>query len=178
MNISGKIRSLCEEAESELRETFSDIDRVSGVLTEHVLDCFRKHCVSESLFAPSTGYGYGDRGRDEADGIAADIFRAEAGFIRPSILSGTHAITVALFGILRPGDVMLSVTGRPYDTLLDVIGIGDGAPGEGSLRDWGVLYDSVDLLPDGSIDIAGLREKMESYGNRLKMVYVQRSRGY
>ena len=136
MQISDKTRRLCEQAELELAGIFSGIDRISGLNTEHVLDCFREHCVSESLFAPSTGYGYGDRGRDETDSLVADIFRAESGFVRPSILSGTHALTVALFGVLRPGDVMLCITGKPYDTLLDVIGIVDGPAGEGSLRDW------------------------------------------
>ena len=104
MQISDKTRRLCEQAELELAGIFSGIDRISGLNTEHVLDCFREHCVSESMFAPSTGYGYGDRGRDEAGAIIAGIFRTEAGFVRPSILSGTHALTVALFGILRPGD--------------------------------------------------------------------------
>jgi cystathionine beta-lyase family protein involved in aluminum resistance len=178
MQISDKTRRLCEQAELELAGIFSGIDRISGLNTEHVLDCFREHCVSESMFAPSTGYGYGDRGRDETDSLVADIFRAESGFVRPSILSGTHALTVALFGVLRPGDVMLCITGKPYDTLLDVIGIGDGPAGEGSLRDWGVGYDCLELLEDGSIDTAGLREKIRLYGSRLRMVYVQRSRGY
>lgn len=173
-------------AERDMAEIFADIDNIARVNTEHVLDCFAECEVSESLFAPSTGYGYGDRGRDVADRLAAKIFRAENGFIRPSLMSGTHTITVALFGVLRPGDVMLSVTGTPYDTLLDVIGIGESEAG-GSLREWGVQFDKIELINDKtesgraaaqSIDLAALRGKMEAYGERLKMVYVQRSRGY
>ena len=104
--------------------------------------------------SPSTGYGSGDRGRDALDKLAAEVFRAEAGFIRPSLLSGTHTLAVALYGILRPGDIMLSVTGRPYDTLTKVLGLdqtGDEKPqisSEGSLRDLGVDYRQLELLPD------------------------------
>lgn len=181
-----------------MREVFRRIDRIARTNTEHVLDCFREAQVSESLFAPTTGYGYGDVGRDRIDGLAAAVFRAPAGFMRPSLLSGTHTLTVMLFGVLRPGDVMLSVTGVPYDTILPVIGIDErGEPGEpqesdkpsgigiseGSLRDWGVEFRSVPLRGDGAgkagpVDLEAVRRAMEEAGDRLKMVYVQRSRGY
>lgn len=173
---------------------FEKISETARINTEHVLDVFRECEVSESLFTPSTGYGYGDRGRDTIDMLAAKIFRAESGFMRSSLLSGTHTLTVGLFGILRPGDVMLSVSGVPYDTLLDVIGIdADGNPldksspdapsSEGSLADYGVTFDKVELLPnafdaDEPIDCDGIREKFREYGSRIKMVYIQRSRGY
>ncbi|MBR5680349.1 MAG: methionine gamma-lyase family protein, partial [Clostridia bacterium] len=144
MHISSSIREKTARAEEILAPIFSDIDRIARENTEHVLDCFREAQVSEALFAPSTGYGYGDVGRDRIDALAAAVFRAPAGFMRPSLLSGTHTLTVALFGILRPGDTMLSISGVPYDTILPVIGIdADGSPtpdGEGSLADWGVAF--------------------------------------
>ncbi len=177
MQISNTIRALGERAERDMAELFYDIDRIARVNTERVLDCFREAEVSESLFAPSTGYGYGDRGRDVIDALAAKVFGADSGFMRPQLISGTHTITVALFGLLRPGDVMLSLTGIPYDTLLGVIGI-DGEPGCGSLKDFGVDFDPIHLKEDGTMDFAGLREKLELYGSRVKMVHLQRSKGY
>lgn len=185
MKISEKIRNLAKTAEYEMRDIYASIDEISRENTEHVLDCLRECQVSESLFTPSTGYGYGDVGRDRIDELAAKVFRAEAGFMRPSLLSGTHTLTVALFGILRPGDIMLSITGTPYDTLLDVIGIGsaenDGPIStEGSLIDFGVRFEKVDLCDNASqpIDLDGVREAMKKFGSQVKMVYVQRSRGY
>ena len=180
MQISEKIRALAIEAEREMADIFADIDNISRINTEHVLDCFAECEVSESLFTGSTGYGYGDRGRDVIDTLSAKVFRAPAGFMRPSLLSGTHTLTVALFGVLRPGDVMFSATGTPYDTLLDVIGIGSSPKGEGSLIDFGVTFDKCELTADKTqpIDFSGIRAAMEKYGERLKMVYVQRSKGY
>ncbi|MGN1345963.1 MAG: aminotransferase class I/II-fold pyridoxal phosphate-dependent enzyme [Eubacteriales bacterium] len=189
MNISKEIRNLAQTAEQDMSALFADIDRIARANTEHVLDCFRACEVSESLFAPSTGYGYGDRGRDVIDTLAAKIFRAEAGFMRTSLLSGTHTLTVALFGILRPGDVMLSLTGTPYDTLLDVLGIdAEGNPqvceagGAGSLADFGVTFRKTELRPRDAeglpFDFDGMRALLTEYGDRVKMVYVQRSKGY
>ena len=180
MQISDRIRSLAKKAESEMAYIFSDIDEISRFNTEHVLDCFEECGVSESLFTPSTGYGYGDRGRDVIDELAAKIFRAPAGFMRPSLLSGTHTIAVGLFGLLRPGDVMFSATGTPYDTLLDVIGIGTAAPGDGSLIDFGVVFDKCELADSDAqpIDLDAVKSAMVKYGDKLKMVYVQRSKGY
>ena len=187
MNISQNIRALADRAESAMSAIYSDIDAISRFNTEHVLDCFRQCEVSESLFAPSTGYGYGDRGRDMIDTLAAKIFRAEAGFMRTSLLSGTHTLTVGLFGILRPGDIMLSISGTPYDTLLDVIGIDgnaqpNGKTGDGSLADFGVTFMKTDLRPRDEeglpFDFDGMRAILAEYGDRVKMVYVQRSKGY
>ena len=180
MQISGKTRALAAQAERDMADIFADIDNISRINTEHVLDCFAECEISESLFTPSTGYGYGDRGRDVIDTLAAKVFRAPSGFMRPSLLSGTHTLTVALFGILRPGDVMFCATGTPYDTLLDVIGIGENPAGEGSLIDWGVTFDKCDLAADKTqpIDFGAIRAAMAKYGERLKMVYVQRSKGY
>jgi len=184
MQISSFVREQTARAEATLAPLFSDIDRIAGENTEHVLDCFREAQVSEALFAPSTGYGYGDVGRDRIDALAASVFRAPAGFMRPSLLSGTHTLTVALFGILRPGDVMLSITGVPYDTILPVIGIdaeGHPAPdGEGSLADWGVEFRFVPMRADKNapVDLPAVREAMEKAAGRLRMVYLQRSKGY
>lgn len=187
MKISTQIRTLADTAEVAMSAIYADIDRIARLNTEHVLDCFRECEVSEALFAPSTGYGYGDRGRDTIDILAAKIFRADAGFMRTSLLSGTHTLTVGLFGILRPGDIMLSITGTPYDTLLDVVGIdADGNPngktGDGSLRDFGVRFLKTDLQPRDSeglpFDFDGMRALLDQYGEQVKMVYVQRSKGY
>ena len=104
MRISEKTRLSAQAAEAALADVFRDIDEVSRRCTEHVLDVFRENRVSESMFAPSTGYGYGDRGRDVIDKVTAEIFGAPAGFMRPSIMCGTHALTIALFGLLRPGE--------------------------------------------------------------------------
>ncbi len=180
MVISDKIRALAKKAELEMSEIFNDIDEIARANTEHVLDCFRECRVAESLFAPSTGYGYGDVGRDRIDELAAKIFRAESGFMRTSLLSGTHTITVALFGLLRPGDIMLSITGTPYDTLLDVIGIGSSPAGEGSLTDFGIEFKKIELTeePSSPIDLNALRAALAEYGEKVKMVYLQRSKGY
>ena len=189
MQISTFSRELAKTAESALASTFAKIEQTARTNTEHVLDCFKSCGVSESFFTPSTGYGSGDRGRDALDKLAAEIFRAEAGFIRPSLLSGTHTLAVALYGILRPGDIMLSVTGRPYDTLTKVLGLdqtGDEKPqisSEGSLRDLGVDYRQLELLPDPftaeePIDVPAMVEFIRRHGEKVKMVYVQRSRGY
>ena len=177
MEISEKTRALAAEAEAALSDIFREIDEVARIGTERVLDVFRAERVSEGMFAASTGYGYGDAGRDAIDRIAAAVFGAEAGFMRPSILSGTHALTVGLFGLLRPGDVMLSVTGEPYDTLREVVGI-DGANGDGSLADFGVRYAGVEFRPDGSFDWAGIADALQKYGRAVKVVYFQRSKGY
>ena len=189
MQISTFSRELAKTAESALASTFAKIDQTARTNTEHVLDCFKSCGVSESFFTPSTGYGSGDRGRDALDKLAAEIFRAEAGFIRPSLLSGTHTLAVALYGILRPGDIMLSVTGRPYDTLTKVLGLdqtGDEKlqiSSEGSLRDLGVDYRQLELLPDPftaeePIDVPAMVEFIRRHGEKVKLVYVQRSRGY
>ncbi len=177
MTIAPYIREMTAEAEAALRLVFDDIDRVSADLTERMLDVFRAHQISEGMFAPSTGYGYGDRGRDTADAVITEIFGAEAGFVRSSIISGTHALTIGLFALLRPGDIMLSVTGSPYDTLREVIGM-DGRNGDGSLADFGVGYREVPLGSDGGVDIPAALEVLSSLGDRVKVVFLQRSKGY
>lgn len=176
MIISEKLRSLGKLAESELSGAFEKIDEVAYLNTEHVLDVFREEKVSDSMFAASTGYGYGDFGRDAIDRVATKILGGESGFMRPSILCGTHALTIGLFGLLRPGDTLLSVTGSPYDTLREVIGL-DGEAGCGSLADFGVKYKEVPLV-GGAPDMAGIRAAVEECKDTLKVVFIQRSKGY
>lgn len=177
MQFSDRIIKLTAEAERELRPQFDEFDRIAYVNTARVLEAFSAHRVSETMFAPSTGYGYGDIGRDALDAIYADVFGAEAAFVRHNIVNGTQAIAIGLFGLLRPGDVMLSVTGKPYDTLNEVIGA-DIKNGDGSLADFGIKYDDVDLLPGGGIDYAGIEKKIAEYGDSIKVIFIQRSKGY
>ena len=177
MHISDKIKTLTAEAEIALAPYFAEIDRIAFENTERVMDAFREHRVAMTNFDGTSGYGYDDRGRDVLDEIWAEVMGAEAAIVRHQIVSGTHALTIGLFGILRPGDVMLSVAGKPYDTLEEVIGL-CGTPGNGSLRDFGVDYDQVDLTPDGHFDFDTIEQKLTALGERAKMVFVQRSKGY
>ena len=137
-----------------------------------MLSAFIKHGVSESHFTPSTGYGYGDRGREVLDEVLAEIMGCEDALIRYNFMSGTHALTVALFGVLRPGDRMVCLTGTPYDTLHGVIGIKEGT--SGSLKDFGISYEQLDLKEDGSVDYDAIPEAVRG----AKVAYIQRSRGY
>ena len=177
MIFSEKINRLAAEAEASLAEHFARIDRVSFENTQKVMDAFREHRVCDAMFQSSSGYGYDDRGRDVLDAIWADVMGAEAALVRHSIVSGTHALTIGLFGILRPGDVMYSVAGKPYDTLEEVIGL-TGTPGDGSLRDFGVDYGQTELNEDGSFRFDEIESKLRALGKRAKMVFVQRSKGY
>ena len=176
MEFSQKILDIAKKAEIDLAEVFAEIDNIAYKNTTRVLDSFRKHRISEAMLYGSTGYGYGDAGRDALDAVYADVFGAEAAFVRHNIVNGTQAIAIGLYGLLRPGDVMLSVTGRPYDTLSDVIG-DKTKNGDGSLCDFGVTYDEVDLK-DGEPDYDKIAKKIEKWGDNLKVVYIQRSKGY
>ncbi len=171
-----RINALVVQAEKALEERFKKFDSIAYKNTEKIMDSFARFRVDESCFSSTSGYGYGDKGRDTLDEIWADVFKAEKAFVRHNIVSGTHALTIALFGILRPGDIMLSVTGKPYDTLDEVIGI-NGKDGSGSLADFGVEYKQIDMK-NGSIDLEGVKAALEQYGSRVKMVFIQRSKGY
>ena len=163
--------TLAENAERAAAAAFAKIEAVERRNAEKVLGAFIRHGVSAAHLQGSTGYGYGDRGRDTLDEIYAEAFGCEDALVRSSLASGTHALAVALFGALRPGDLLLSLTGKPYDTLEEVIGLrGEGA---GSLRDFGVRYDEV-ALRDGKIDLPAALEKAAG----ARVCYVQRSRGY
>jgi cystathionine beta-lyase family protein involved in aluminum resistance len=177
MQYSEKILALAAEAEAALAPHFAHIDRVAFENTGRVMDLFREFRVSDTMFGTTSGYGYDDRGRDTLDAIWARVMGAEAAFVRQQIVSGTQALTIGLFGLLRPGDVMLSVAGKPYDTLEEVIGIA-GESGNGSLRDFGVEYGQVELSAAGQLDFPAIKVAMDAAGARLKVVFVQRSKGY
>ena len=168
-----KIEQAAQKAMELCGERLKEIDRVTEYNQQKMLKAFIEAGVSESHFVGSTGYGYGDRGRDTLDAVYAKAFEAEDALVRHNFVSGTHALTVALFGVLRPGDTMLSVTGMPYDTLRGVIGLeGNGA---GSLKEFGIRYEQVDFQEDGTLDYEEIERRIRP---GIKMVYIQRSRGY
>ncbi len=170
----GISRELCELDERVMKkcaEAFSECDRVRDILQLRVLKSFTDHRIGAQHFAGTTGYGYGDIGRDALDEVFAQAVGAEDALCRPQILSGTHALTVALFGLLRTGDKLLAATGTPYDTLRPVIGL--EGEGFGSLMDYGIRYDEVPLI-NGEPDYAGIAEKAKD----ADVIHVQRSRGY
>ncbi len=177
MEFSDRIIKLAQDAERELAPIFADIDSVSFKNTKKIMDAFKEHRVSDAIFAPTSGYGYDDRGREVLDAVWADVMDAEAAFVRHSIVNGTQALTIGLFGLLRPGDIMFSIAGKPYDTLDEVIG-NTGTPGNGSLRDFGVEYRQADLFADGSIDRERIKSVIEAEGERIKVIFIQRSKGY
>ena len=173
--IDPRIEDAANEVSRQIKEPFAAVDRVTEYNQQKVLSAFIKHNVSESHFAATTGYGYGDRGREVMEEVFADVMGAEDALVRHSILCGTHAITVALFGVLRPGDLLLAVTGTPYDTLLGVIGVGKDSPG--SLAEYGVNYREVALAENGLPDIAAIQKALKEEPS-VKAVHIQRSRGY
>lgn len=170
--ISGRTADLAQEALRQCAPAFKKIEENARFRQQTVLKAFIDNGVSESHFAASTGYGYNDRGRDTLDLVAAQALCCEDAIFRHSFVSGTHALTVALFGVLRPGDTMLCVTGMPYDTLRGVIGINEGC---GTLKDFGINYRDISLRPDGTVDLDAIPEALT---DDVKMVYIQRSRGY
>lgn len=172
-NIDSRIIELAEKAEKNCAEAFRRIDETTEYNGAKVLKAFSDNKVSEPCFYGSTGYGYGDIGRDVIDKVFAQSLGTEDALVRFNFVSGTHALSVALFGVLRTGDRIVSVTGKPYDTLEEVIGIA-GKKGNGSLMDYGVEYGQVDLLPDGTPDYDGITEAVKD----AKVAYIQRSRGY
>lgn len=172
-NIDKKILRLGEKAEEMAAPYFEEINRIQRYNQQKMQAAFVNAGVSESHFVGSTGYGYDDRGRDALDQVFAYALGAEDALVRHNFVSGTHTLTVALFGVLRPGDKMLCVTGTPYDTILGVIGL--TGSGMGSLKEFGVEYSQVDLLEDGSVDYEGIEKTVD---DSYKMVYIQRSRGY
>ena len=176
MIFSDRLLNLAKEAEKALQDKFEQFDNTAFINTQKVLDAFREERVAEAMFAGSSGYGYDDRGRDTLDKIYAKVFNKEAALVRHTIISGTHALSTGLFGLLRPGDVMLSVTGKPYDTLDEVIGIKDNGENNGSLKDFGIIYKQTELTNEGKIDIAKVIETLKT--EQIKVVYIQRSKGY
>ncbi|WP_339796200.1 methionine gamma-lyase family protein [Paenibacillus sp. FSL R5-0744] len=167
------ILSAAEAAEVEIEGAIKALDRIVDKNQWKVIEAFQRHQVSDFHFAGSTGYAYNDRGREVLDLVYADVFGAESALVRPHFASGTHTISTALFGVLRPGDELLYITGRPYDTLHKVIGhTGDGT---GSLADFGITYREVALTADGKID---WDEVALAINENTKVIGIQRSRGY
>ena len=173
-NIDEKLLEIDKKALEKSQKVFGRIDEITEYNQQKVLAAFIKNRVSEAHLGTATGYGYGDIGRDNLDRVLADALGTEDALIRHSFASGTHTLTVALFGLLRPNDKMLCVTGRPYDTLIGVLGIDKKS--DGSLADFGVVYDEVALKNDGTVDLEGIKTKLKN--DKYKMVYIQRSRGY
>ncbi len=172
-DIDERLLNSSEKASELCADDFKIIEKIAEHNSNKVLKAFIDNKVSEVSLKGSTGYGYGDAGRDTLDKVYAQAFGAEDALVRHNFVSGTHSLSVALFGVLRPNDLLLSVTGKPYDTLEEVIGI-SGEVGNGSLRDFGVNYDEVDLLEDGTPNFEQIAEKAKN----AKVVYIQRSRGY
>ena len=173
LQISDKVKALAAQAQADLAEQFARIDAIAEENTQKVLAAFQKHRVAEAHFAGTTGYGYDDLGRDTLDLIYADLFHTEDALVRVQFVNGTHAISCALFGALKPGDILVSAVGAPYDTMLGVIGVVDKGPG--SLKSYGIEYRQVDLV-DNAPDPVGLAEAVRD--SRVKAVLIQRSRGY
>lgn len=167
-----RILKLAEKAEAECSEEFALAEKIARKNSEKVLYAFINNKVSSACLVGTTGYGYDDVGRDTLDKVYAEVMGAEDALVRHSFVSGTHALTVALFGVLRTGDKLVSLTGKPYDTLEEVIGIRGN--GNGSLKDFGVEYDQIDFLPDGKPNLADIFMKVKD----AKVAYIQRSRGY
>lgn len=174
-NITNEVIQLSQKALEDVSFIYDKIEEIKEFNQIKVLDAMQKERLSDSHFTYTTGYGYGDMGRDTLEKVYARIFKAEDALVRPHIVSGTHAITLALAGNLRPNDTLLAITGKPYDTLLQVIGI----EGEniGSLKEYGVNYKQVDLKDDGKIDIQAVIHTIEN-DTSVKMVEIQRSTGY
>ncbi len=170
--IDERILKLADKAEENCSAAFAEIDRIARINGEKVLRAFINNKVSAACMTGTTGYGYDDVGRDTLDKVYAEVMGAEDALVRHTFVSGTHALTCALFGVLRAGDKIVSLTGAPYDTLEEVIGI--RGSGNGSLADYGVKYDQVDLLPDGKPNLGEIFQKVKD----AKVAYIQRSRGY
>ena len=166
------IEELVTKCEKELEPEFKKVEEICSYNSKKVLYAFQKNKVSESHFNTTTGYGYNDIGRDVIEDVYSDIFKTESALVRSQFISGSHALTVALFGILRPNDLLLSISGLPYDTLHEVIGIKDNPS---SLKSFGVKYDQIDLVDD-DFDYEKITEYLKS--NKVKMIEIQRSKGY
>lgn len=164
LGISRQVMDFGKEIEEALRERFKEIDETAEYNQMKVIKAMQENRVSDIHFAATTGYGYNDLGRDTLEAVYASVFHTESALVRPNLISGTHALTVALSGNLRPGDELLSPVGKPYDTLEEVIGIRDSV---GSLKEYGVVYRQVDLLSDGTFDYESIEkavnEKKQSW---------------
>lgn len=173
--ISDKTLKLVSEAEESIKEQFKHIENICEINQLRVMKAFADNRVSDSHFVATTGYGYDDLGRDTLDRVYADIMGAEDALVRHNFISGTHTISTALFAVLRPNDILVSITGKPYDTLEEVIGI-QGEAGNGSLKDFGVKYVQIDLKHDGTPDLEQIKFTLTHMN--VKAITIQRSKGY
>ena len=172
LHLDEKVLQYCMGVEDSLKERFEAIDRTAEYNQLKVIKAMQDNRVSDIHFAATTGYGYNDLGRDTLEAVYASVFHTEAALVRPQITCGTHALTVALAGNLRPGDEILSPVGKPYDTLEGVIGIRES---KGSLKEYGITYSQVNLLEDGSFDYGGIKAAIN---DRTRLITIQRSKGY
>lgn len=172
MGIDNQVYRFGEEIWNSLEKRFREIDVISEYNQLKVIQAMQKNRVSEACLSGTTGYGYNDLGRETLEAVYADIFHTEDALVRPQITCGTHALALALMSNLRPGDELLSPVGKPYDTLEEVIGI---RPSKGSLKEYGITYRQVDLLPDGSFDFEAIKQALNE---KTKLVTIQRSKGY
>lgn len=170
--ISEEVYAYGEKIQEELKERFAAIDETAEYNQIKVLAAMQEHQVSEACLLGTTGYGYNDLGRDTLEAVYASVFHTEDALVRPQITCGTHALALALMSNLRPGDELLSPVGKPYDTLEEVIGI---RPSKGSLKEYGISYKQVDLLPDGEFDYENIRKNITE---KTRLVTIQRSKGY
>lgn len=172
LGIRQEIMDLAKETEEQVKKQFQEVEEVCEFNSMRILHAFQKYQVSDMHFNQTTGYGYGDVGRDVIEKIYAEIFQTEDALVRGQFISGTHALTVALFAMLRPGDTMLSICGKPYDTLDEVIGI---SPNPSSLASFGIKYEQIDLV-DQDFDYAKIEKTLKE--KKIKLIEIQRSRGY
>lgn len=174
-HIDAKVLNLVSEAEKEVSGEFARLDDIMAYNQYKVLAAFQKNRIRDMHFGWKTGYGYDDAGREALECTFADVFHTEAALVRTTFVNGTHALATVLLGILRPGDELIYATGEPYDTLQTVIGLTDYTPGNGSLKDYGITFKQIDLLPDGSIDIEGVKAAITE---KTRMITTQRATGY
>ena len=172
--INKKVKEIIIKAENELKEQFSIIDDICEYNSDKVLSAFQNNQVSEIHFNETTGYGYGDLGREVIEKIYVDIFHTEDALVRGQFISASHALTVTLFGLLRPNDIMLSISGKPYDTLDSVIGLTEN---NSSLKSFGIKYEQIDLI-DNDFDYERIQERLSNTKSKIKLIEIQRSRGY
>ena len=170
--IDDKSRELVNNCEKELVEEFNNIDKLCAYNSELVLNAFRNNNISESDFTMTTGYGYNDIGRDKIERVFSEVLKSEDAIVRNQFISGSHALNVTFFALLRPGDTLLSISGKPYDTLDEVIGIKDNPS---SLKSFGVNYEQIDLI-DNDFDYDKIKSTLES--KKIKVIEIQRSKGY
>lgn len=172
--VSRRSAELVAEAEKAISDKFKELEEISEINQLKVMRAFSDNRVSERHFMPTTGYGYDDDGRDTLDKIYAQVFGAEDALVRHNWVNGSHTLATMLYGVLRPGDTLLAITGKPYDTLEEVIGIA-GKEGNGSLKDFGINYEQIDLV-DGEVDYNSVKRSLQS--KKIRAVMIQRSKGY